>query len=181
MKTLILKRNNNFKPKNYVYRTALDSDYSTLINEDVTIIDEETGKLIIVYFVIPKVPKELLKSLLRIKYDKNKRLKGLITHSRIFGWKPREQIRNDMCTSTSLSTKNPIEHGHIVEFGKILTKYYKKLCPAVYKEHKKIATEKILPEWQIEGLDKDNKLLEVSLGNFDENDITRYEDDYHRS
>jgi len=127
MRTLILKRNDKFNPKDYVYRTALESDYSKLIKEDVTILDEKTNNIIAVYFVIPKVPKEIIQALFKIKYVKDKRLKGLITNSRIFGWRPREVIRNDFCAAASLASESPKEHTAIINFGKILTKYYKKL------------------------------------------------------
>lgn len=34
---------------------------------------------------------------------------------------------------------------------------------------------------RLEGLEEDNKLVEVSIGMFNENDITRFADDYGRS
>lgn len=174
MKTIILKRNDKFNKKDFVYRTAKESDYSRLINDDVTIIDEDTGKIAIVYFIIPKMPKNLLKSIMAIKYGKNLRIKGLVTHSRIFGWRHREVIRNDFCTSASLAKTNPNEHGHIIEFGKVLTKYYKMFCPEIYKAHKEITDTKILPEWQLEGtpfssgiINKNNALhYHFDAGNF---------------
>jgi hypothetical protein len=92
---------------------------------------------------------ELLKSLLTIKYDKNKRLAGLITRSRIFGYKPREKIRNDFCTSTMLAKESPKEHQIICNFAKTLSKIYKKQCPEIYNEHADLTKSKLLPEWTI--------------------------------
>lgn len=149
MKTILVSRDENFKAKDYIRRTALTSDYSTLISESCKIVDEDTGKLLIVYIVMPKTPAKLLQSLLKIKYDKNKRLAGLITHSRIFAYKPREKIRNDMCTSTSLAVQMPQEHKIICDFANDLTNYYKKYCPEVFNEHLTVAKEKVLPEWKI--------------------------------
>jgi len=174
MRTIFLKRKDNFNPKDYVYRTALESDYSKLIKEDVTLIDEDTKKIIAVYFIIPKVPKEIIQALFKIKYVKDKRLKGLITNSRIFGWRPREVIRNDFCAAASLASQSPKEHTDIINFGKILTKYYKKFCPSIYKEHKKITETKILKKWQIEDtpfssgiINKENALhYHFDSGNF---------------
>lgn len=174
MRKIILRRKNNFNPKDYVYRTALESDYSKLINEDCTLIDEDTGQIIGVYFTMPKTPSKLLMALMSIKYDTNKRLKGLITHSRIFGWRPREVIRNDYCSSASLSVKNPREHAIIVEFAKTLTKYYKKFVPRIYNDHKKIAVDNILRDWLIEDtpfssgiVNKNNELhYHFDSGNF---------------
>lgn len=165
MKTIILNRKTDFKPKEYVYRTALETDYNTLIDYNCTMIDKITGKLIGVYLVMPKTPRKLLMALMSIKYDKNKRLSGLITHSRIIGWKPREVIRNDFCTSAGLATEHPGFHKTICDFAKILTKYYKKNCPEIFLQHAQITKDKILPEWVIDGspftsgiINKDNAL-----------------------
>lgn len=149
MKTILVERKPDFSSKPYVRRTALESDYSTLIKESCKLIDKDTGKLVGVYLVLSKTPTDLLQALLKIKYDKNKRLAGLITKSRIFGYKPREKIRNDMCNATSLSQENPKEHQIICNFAQELTKYYKKYCGEVFDEHAAIAEEKILPEWKI--------------------------------
>jgi len=150
MKTLILKRKPNFKSKEYVYRTALENDYKTLIKESCIMIDEDTGKLIGVYLVMPKTPRNLLLALLSIKIGKSKRVKGLITRSRIIGWKPRLQITNDYCTSAGLATESPREHKIICDFAKELSKYYEKYCKRIFLQHGEITKDRILPEWTIE-------------------------------
>lgn len=150
MRNIILKRQSDFNPKDYVYRTALESDYNRLINEDCILIDEDTGQIIGIYFTMPKTPRQLLMALLTIKYTKNKRLRGLITNSTIFGWRPREKIRNDYCSASMLASKNPREHAIIVDFAKTLSKYYKKFVPKIFKEHKQIADDNISKDWLIE-------------------------------
>jgi len=149
MKTILVERKQDFKYKDYIRRTAVESDYSTLIKEDCTLMDKDTGKLIGVYIVMPKISSKLLKSLLTIKYDTNKRLAGLITRSRIFGYKPREKIRNDFCTSSMLAKDNPQEHAIICNFAKEITKFYKKHCGEIYQEHADLTRDKLLPEWTI--------------------------------
>jgi len=151
MKTILLEPKQNFDHKQFIRRTALESDYTTLIKEDCTMLDKATGKLLGVYLVMPKHSTELLKALMTIKYDKNRRIAGLITKSRIFGYKPREKIRNDFCTSTMLSKESPNEHKLICDYAKIITKIYKKYCGEVYQEHAGITEEKLLPEWTISG------------------------------
>lgn len=151
MKTILLEAKENFDHKQYVRRTAVESDYSTLIKEDCKLLDKDTGELLGVYLHLPSLPTELLKALLTIKYDKNRRLAGLITKSRIFGYKPREKIRNDFCTSTMLSKESPKEHKVICDFAKEITKLYKKECGEVYTDHAAITKEKLLPEWTIAG------------------------------
>ena len=149
MKKITVRRKDDFNPKEYNKRTALDSDYSKLIKEDCKIYDEETGELIIAYFTLPKIDSKLLSAILSIKYGKNKRLAGIVTESRIFGYRPREVIRNDFCSSTMLSIESPKHHDIICNFAVTLTKYYKKYCGIVFHEHENIALEKIKPEWRI--------------------------------
>jgi hypothetical protein len=150
MKKIILKRIEGFTPKDYIKRTAREEDYKTFINESCMLIDEDTAQIIAIYFVMPETPSALLTSLLSIKYGTNKRLQGLITHSRIFGWRPREKVRNDFCSSASLAATNPKEHGIIIDFAKQLTKYYKEFSPEIFKEHDDIAHDNVLKEWLIE-------------------------------
>jgi len=132
-----------------VYRTALETDYSRLINEDCKLYDSDSGELIGVYFTMPKTPSDVLMALMSIKYDKNKRLKSLITHSRIIGWRPREQIRNNYCSSSSMARKEPKQHAILIQFAHVLTKYYKEFVPEMFKKHQQIADDNILPEWTI--------------------------------
>ncbi|MEK0347052.1 MAG: hypothetical protein QQN44_01825 [Nitrosopumilus sp.] len=151
MKTILLERKQNFNYKEYIRRTPVESDYSTLIKEDYTFLDRGSGQLLGVYLTMSKHSEELLKALLTIKYDKNRRLAGLITKSRIFGYKPREKIRNDFCTSTQLAKQSPKEHAIICNFAKVITKIYKKYCGEIYEEHAAITKEKLLPDWTIAG------------------------------
>ena len=151
MKTILVEKKEDFSHKEYVRRIALETDYSTLIKEDCKLVDKSSGQLLGVYLVMPKHDMELLKALLTIKYDKNRRLAGLITKSRIFGYKPREKIRNDFCTATQLSRESPTEHKIICDFSKVISKYYKKFCGEIYHEHEEITKTKLLPEWTLEG------------------------------
>ena len=149
MRKIILKRR-EIVLKDYKYRTAVEADYSRLINEDCMLFDEDSGKIIAIYFKLPETPSELLMAIMSIKYDKNRRLQGLITHSRIFGYRPREKIRNDYCSSASLSMTSPRQHSVIVDFAKTLTKYYKEFAPDIFNEHSEIADDNIMKEWLIE-------------------------------
>ena len=173
MKTIFVEHKDDFTPKDYVKRTALDSDYTTLIKESCIIMDKDTGALVGVYIVMDETSK-LLKALMSIKYDTNHRLAGLVTHSRIFGYKNREKIRNDFCSAAQLSKESPDHHRTICDFARELTKIYKKHCGAVFDDHMSIAKEKILPEWTIKGtpfssgiVNKNNQLhYHYDSGNF---------------
>jgi len=174
MKTIALTRKDDFAAKGFIRRTPLETDYHKLINHSCMMVDRDSGDLVGVYLIMPKTPIKLLQALLMTKYDKNKRLAGLITHSKIFGYKPREKIRNDFCTATAWAKDHPKTHKIICDFAKELTKYYRKHCAEVFNDHVEIAKEKILPEWTIKGtpfssgiVNKNNALhYHYDAGNF---------------
>lgn len=138
--------------KDYIKRPATDKDYTNLIKEDAVIIDSSTNDIVAVYIKVPKKDTEVLRQVIkRVKYQKTRRTSGLSTDSRIFGYMPRETIRKDYCSSAALVRDQPKYHAIVANFGAKLAQYYQQLAPEVYMEHKKIADEKILPEWKMKG------------------------------
>lgn len=175
MKIVSVSKNKKFDIQDYIKRSALDSDYNTFFKQDVTLVDKETKKLVAVYFTLPSRPEHVVDALTKIQYFSDVRTEGLKTRSRIFGYRPRETIRKDFCSSTSLASHSPREHAILAEFGTVLTKYYKKYCGDVYKEHEKLTDEKVLPDWKIKGtpftsgiVNKNNPLkYHFDSGNFE--------------
>ena len=86
----------------------------------------------------------------KIKYNTTLRTRGLRTTSRIFGYMPRETIRKDFCSSTSLAREYPQEHKTICDFASLLSKFYKNHCPDMYDYHEKVVKDKIKDEWIID-------------------------------
>lgn len=134
--------------KEYIKRSARDTDYSNLITES-TIITDENNRIAIVYLVIPEIPDFFTRVLTSIEYHKNRRIAGLTTEGAIFGYMPREQIRKDYCSSTALAVRDPSAHKAICNFGKFLTKLYKQHAPEVFQQHSKIMKDSVLEEWSI--------------------------------
>jgi Oxygenase domain of the 2OGFeDO superfamily len=93
----------------------------------------------------------LVPALKAIDFDKRKRTGGLVTHSRIFGYAPREQIRKDYCSSTSLARDYPNEHKIVCDFAADLSRLYEKYCPDMYDTHFNQVHDKIKNDWIIEG------------------------------
>lgn len=133
--------------KQFVKRTALPSDVKEIINESCII--REGGRTVVVYLVIDDIPVELVEVLKRIRYEHSNRTSGLMTRSRIVGYRPRETIRKDFCSSTSLARESPRDHATVCNFAAVLAKYYARYCPEIYGEHAKLTSEKILKEWII--------------------------------
>lgn len=71
MKYITVKKK-DINLKEFVKRRALDSDYSTLITEDTTILDEN-GKVLIVYKELKDTPLDFVQALIRVKYTVGKR------------------------------------------------------------------------------------------------------------
>ena len=161
----------------YIKRSALTTDFSTLISEPCIIIDSETKQPVAVYGILKEGTTDILReAVLRIKIGKNKRTKGLRTLSKIFGYMPRETIRKDYCSSVSLARDQPKEHAVVCGFAKVLTEYYSTYAPEVFKKHEELVAEKVLPEWKIKDtvftsgiINKNNPLkYHFDSGNFPE-------------
>ncbi len=174
MRKVKLRRREDFSAKDYIRRMATEEDYNHFYDEDFIAHDKDTGQLILVYFTLPKIDHELLAGLHHIEYGTNTRTGGLVTTSRIFGYRPREEKRNNFCSSSSMASQHPAEHSKVCDFGRLLTKYYKQYCGDVYDEHAHITKTKVLPEWQIEDtpftsgiINKNNELAyHFDSGNF---------------
>jgi hypothetical protein len=148
LKHIKFKRRKLLDPSDFVKRPAKDKDYKTLIKENCIIY--ENDKPIIIYLVAHEIPESFVKVVREVEFHKHRRVAGLRTNARIFGYIPREQIRRDFCSSTSFSVDDPKRHQAVCDFGKTLSEYYQKYCPEIFSQHMK-ETDKISPSWKIEG------------------------------
>lgn len=134
--------------KEFIKRSALREDFDELINYDCIITSNGVPKIL--YMKLPDEATQYLRASVRkIKYTSQKRTAGLKTTSQIFGYNPRNVIRKDFCSSTSLSVTNPVENDIVCGFGEFLSEIYKKYFPEVFENHSLIVNDKILPEWKL--------------------------------
>jgi len=133
----------------YVKRSALESDYELFIEDDVIAIDEDTKQIIFVQKKLDFDDKQIMWALDRIKYEENTRTSGLKTRSRIFGFNPRNAIRKDFCSTTSLAVQQPQEHAAVIKYGVQISSLYSQFTPEVYEKHMEITKAKVLDEWAI--------------------------------
>lgn len=157
----------------FIKRTALESDVSTLIKEDCIITVNGVPEI---YYCI--LPPEQLKNVRwavkNIKYSTTTRTGGLKTQSKIFGYSPRNALRNDYCNITAMSEEETKQHSVITEFGKVLSQYYKEYMPSDFEAHEKVVVEKVKKDWIIKdtpftsGIVNKNNPLKYHLdsGNF---------------
>lgn len=147
MRTIIVKRK-DIDFKEYIKRSAQESDYDILIKEP-CIVKDEQGKVLAIFDILPIDTSGVVHALNKINYPTTTRSNGLKTTSRIFGYSPRVAMRKDFCSSTSLATEQPTEHSIVCNFGFDIEKYYKTYYPEGFEKHAAITQEKILPEYRI--------------------------------
>lgn len=137
----------NLDLKDWVKRSAKESDYELLIDEPCIL--EVDGVPKVIYDHLDIDTSEVQAALRRIKYSEGKRSRGLVSRSRIFGYRPRNEMRQDYCSSASLAVENPREHEIVAGLATKLEEYYKKYNPAQYDEHRAQSEEKIKKNWRI--------------------------------
>jgi hypothetical protein len=129
-------------------RGAKADDFKTLIDEDVVV--THNGKIIIVY--IKRVDEDMssmVEALNNIKYSKSSRTNGLITTSRIFGYAPRNLLRNHPCRSVSLATEQPDEHSVVKKYADVASKYYRLHNPELAEKHLAMTDENVKDNYRI--------------------------------
>jgi len=135
--------------KQYIRRSALESDYTTFITED-TLVTEGGVPRILYAKLDPELTKYVRQACKNVRYDVSTRTNGLKTTSRIFGFNPRNEIRKNFCSTTSMANEHPVEHGVICDFGQHLTKLYAQYFPDIYALHESQVEGKVRDGWRIE-------------------------------
>lgn len=172
MKIIELKKRDNFNYLKYVKKSAKESDYDILITEPC--IGVEDGEIKFVYDTLDFDSIPLIQALKRIKYPETKRADGLVSRSRVFGWKPRVTMRADYCSQASLAGDYPEENKIVVSLAKMIEEKYFKYDPKVYNDHKEKVETKIKNSFRIDGtvftsgiINKNNPLnYHYDAGNF---------------
>lgn len=136
--------------KKYRERSAVEADCSTLIDKDTTVLLD--GKPLVVYIAnVSDESEKLFDALTKIRYDKNTRTRGLVTSSRIFGYAPRNAIRNHPCRSTSLARDSPEENEILKQFASVAADLYNKTNAALAERHQRMTEENVLPNYRMDG------------------------------
>lgn len=159
--------------KEYIKRSAKETDYDTLITEPTILMVD--GEIKVVYDHLNFDTTNIVDALRRVKYATGKRSRGLVSTSRILGYRPRNEMRQNYCSTTSLAGEAPQEHKIVADFAIQLEQFYKKYNPSGYENHRNMAEQKIRKAWRIEGesiftsgiINKNNPLkYHFDTGNF---------------
>lgn len=146
---ILTRKKIQLNKKDFIKRSAKEEDVSLLINEPTTLIDEETGEIKAIYDILDLDTTDVVEAVKNIRYVKGKRSRGLVSTSRIIGYTPRNEIRQDYCSSTSLAKEDPQKHAVITGLALKLEEYYKKYNITGYEKHLHLAEDEIKKEWRI--------------------------------
>ena len=136
--------------KEFRNKSAVEEDCTLLVTEDTVV--TEKGVPLIVYLKQPSVEtKELLKTLVKIKYDTNTRTNGLVTSSKIFGYAPRNMIRNLSCRAASLARSQPKENEVLKRFACIAEDQYESINKQLHERHSAMTRENVKENYRMNG------------------------------
>jgi hypothetical protein len=176
MQTLVIEKK-KIDLKKFIQKRAAENDCSVLLKDEFKLVDKETNRVVCVY-IKPTEDEQTFSTIfdtcLNVKYTESIRTSGLKTTSRIFGYNPRNAIRKDFCSATSLATENPEMHARLIKGGALAAKYYALTNKELYEEHLKTTKEKIVSDYRFadvpftSGIINDNNPLcyHFDSGNF---------------
>jgi hypothetical protein len=176
MQTLVIEKK-KIDLKKFIQKRAAENDCSVLLKDEFKLVDKETNRVVCVYIKPTEDEKTfstIFDTCLNVKYTESIRTSGLKTTSRIFGYNPRNAIRKDFCSATSLATENPEMHARLIKGGALAAKYYALTNKELYEEHLKTTKEKIVSDYRFadvpftSGIINDNNPLcyHFDSGNF---------------
>jgi hypothetical protein len=127
---------------------ATEAGIGQLVSESVVVTVD--GAPAVVYLHLDDDMEEIRTAFERIRYVDDYRTAGMKTNSRTIGYLPRNTLRRDFCTATSLANEQPAEHAIATQAAIIAARYYKQWNPERYAMHEE-ATARVLPQYRLHG------------------------------
>jgi hypothetical protein len=177
----IVRQPRRIDPDAYRKRSAREDDVDEVVTDSFTLRHED-GSLQAAYFAGDTWDADqdaqmdaIFGALLRIKYEHGTRAEGLVNTSRVFGWKPRLEFRQDFCSATSLAYEQPDEHAIVASGALLVGAKYRDVNPYLYGKHAALVEAGVLPDYQMEdevftsGIINENNPLKYHFdrGNFE--------------
>lgn len=129
---------------------AKESDCEIVVTQNTTVL--LNGKPIVVYIAdLPKATDSLFSALTKIKYDTSTRTSGMVTSSKIFGYAPRNAIRNLSCRAASVAAHQPEESDILKQFASVAAEQYHATNSDLAKRHARMTEEKVKPGYRMAG------------------------------
>jgi len=129
---------------------AKESDCEIVVTQNTTVLLND--KPIVVYIAnLPKATDALFDALTKIKYDINTRTSGMVTSSKIFGYAPRNAIRQLSCRAAAIAYQHPAESNILKKFAAIAAEQYRATNAELAEKHNRLTDEKVKPEYRMAG------------------------------
>lgn len=158
MKTFELEKTKNCD--NLIKLTPTKEHYNKVINEDCYL--KLNGKIKGFYVKIPEsIINELEKTVNNTKFVNSYRTKKAInTRSSVFGFLPRNPMRQDYCRISESTKKEKNNFISLYNFSKKLTECYKKFLNDKYNHDIQLINNNIKDEWKF---DNENPFTTISI------------------
>jgi len=154
MKTIVLKKQ-KVDPAKLKRKFAEERDCEEIIEGFFRLIDEETNELVAINAPISNevASQNLREALKAVKnWTVASRGSGLKTTSKVFGYQPRNPIRQrPFCHRGVLAKEQPQVHQMICDFAPIAEEIFKQENPKGYQAQRELMLEEVKPEWRIKG------------------------------
>jgi hypothetical protein len=131
-------------------RSAVESDYASLITEPTVVYDVDTQAVQLVYVAVEEDTTALVAALRRLDIRRRTRTAGMASLSREFGSHPRNRLKNNFCGPASLAREDAEAHAALAHAAGMVLRAYEKYNPALAQRHERLARG-VRPEWRLEG------------------------------
>jgi hypothetical protein len=140
--------------------TPNKNHYSTVINENCVI--KKNGEIKGIYYKIDKKTIDEIKEIVKTTkfIDSHRTKKAITTRSSVFGFLPRNPMRQDYCRISESSKKERNNFFKLYDFSKKLIEIYKQHLPEKYQKDISIISSSIKKEWM---LDEEIPFTTISL------------------
>lgn len=130
-----------------------DSHYDLVVQEPAELYD---GDQLVVAFSNDIGPHDdLLRAVRTISYQTRHRTGGqgggMLSTSRIFGFRSRITVRKDFCSVSSLARESPEQHAVLERWAGRAADFYRGADAARYERQASLVSSRVLPEWVIPG------------------------------
>lgn len=134
---------------------AEEADCSEIVTGEFTLIDAATNQVVALCVKVnsPEASKKLRNACLSLKnWTKASRGSGLMTTAKVFGYQPRNPIRQrPFCHKGVLAREEPAVHANLLQFAPEAERIFATHLPDQAKKQREELVEKVKSDWRIKG------------------------------
>lgn len=108
----------------------------------------EDGSIIATVLEASDFTESIVSQLKKTKFATSDRSRGLVSTSRIFGFRPRLEMRADFCAPCSVNRESAELNFRMSGLAQVAEQYYMDADLSLYERHRE-TVKQVLPEWRI--------------------------------